>query len=58
MKKSDLGEELSDVLYWTLLLAQDQGIDLTAAFRKKMRKNRAKYPVAKAKGSSRKYSEL
>lgn len=53
-----LGEELSDVLYWVLLLANDAGIDLRAAFDRKMSKNEAKYPTALAKGSNKKYSEL
>jgi NTP pyrophosphatase (non-canonical NTP hydrolase) len=53
-----LGEELSDVLYWLLLMAHDNKIDLSAAFRKKMRQNEKKYPAAKSKGSSKKYTEL
>lgn len=51
-------EELSDVLYWILLMAHDYDIDLEEAFEKKMRKNERKYPVRKAKGSARKYTEL
>lgn len=53
-----LGHELSDVLYWVLLIAHDQGIDLAAAFRDKLRLNERKYPVAKAHGSARKYTEF
>jgi NTP pyrophosphatase (non-canonical NTP hydrolase) len=53
-----VGDELADVLYWTLLLAHDQGIDLEAAFERKMAKNAAKYPVEQARGSSLKYHEL
>ncbi len=56
--KPTLGEELSDVLYWTLLMAHDCGIDLEEAFSKKMERNAQKYPVEKAKGSNRKYTEL
>ena len=52
------GEELSDVLYWTLLLAHDLGVDLGAAFERKMRANEEKYPVGRAKGSAKKYTEL
>ena len=57
-KKDDVGEELADVFYWVLLLANKLDIDLVDAFKKKMDKNRAKYPVAKAKGSHKKYTEL
>ena len=53
-----VGEELADVLYWTLLLAHDLGIDLGDAFARKMEKNGAKYPVEKAHGSHRKYTEI
>ncbi len=53
-----LGKELSDVLYWVLLMAHDAGIDLGASFVRKMEENESKYPVELAKGSSRKYSEI
>lgn len=53
-----LGEELSDVLYWVLLMASDAGIDLADAFEKKMQQNEAKYPIGKASGSAAKYTEL
>lgn len=56
--RARVGEELSDVLYWTLLMAHDMGIDLESAFDKKMVKNEAKYPVEKAKGNNRKYDAL
>jgi dCTP diphosphatase len=53
-----VGEELSDVLYWTLILAHDQKIDLAGAFVDKMKKNAEKYPVEKSKGVAKKYTEL
>lgn len=51
-------DELSDVLLSVLLLANDQNIDLAAAFERKMRKNEAKYPVDKARGRAEKYDKL
>ena len=51
-------DEMSDVLLTVLLLANDQKIDLAAAFARKMKKNEAKYPVAKARGSNAKYDKL
>ena len=57
-KQELLGEELCDVLYWVLVIAHDQGIDLRRAFRDKIRKNRAKYPVHKAHGRALKYTDL
>jgi len=55
--KQRLGEELSDVLGWVLLLAHDQGIDLPDAFEKKIESNKKKYPVEKARGSAKKYDQ-
>lgn len=57
-RKQDVAQELADVLYWALLMAHDNGIDLASALREKMRENAAKYPVDKARGSSKKYTEL
>lgn len=56
-KKTALGHELADVLYWVLLLAHDTGIDLPTAFQNKLGLNREKYPAEKFRGSSKKYSE-
>jgi dCTP diphosphatase len=53
-----VGQELSDVLYWILVLAHDLKIDLGEAFREKLQHNAAKYPVEKARGLARKYTEL
>ncbi len=56
--REDIGEELADVLYWVLLMANDLELDLSEAFKKKMQKNATKYPVDKAKGNHKKYTEL
>lgn len=56
--KEDVGEELADVLYWVLLMANDLGIDLAEAFVKKQDKNDKKYPKEKASGNHKKYTEL
>jgi NTP pyrophosphatase (non-canonical NTP hydrolase) len=56
--KNDVGEELADVLYWVLLMSNDLGIDIKSALEEKMKKNEAKYPVEKAKGSNTKYNKL
>jgi NTP pyrophosphatase (non-canonical NTP hydrolase) len=57
-QRKEVGQELSDVLYWTLLIAHDLRIDLAAAFTAKMSLNEQKYPIEKAHGSSQKYTEL
>lgn len=56
--RDKLGRELSDVLYWVLLMAHDAGINIAESFAKKMDENAAKYPVSLAKGSNKKYSDL
>lgn len=57
-KEKDLAEELADVYYWIILLADKYNIDINEALSKKMDINEAKYPVHKAKGTSKKYNEL
>ncbi len=56
-KKSDVAEEIADVFYWVLLLSNKLDIDLADAFKKKMQQNAAKYPIEKAKGNHKKYTE-
>jgi len=56
--KSEIGEELADVLYWVLLMSHDLNIDISEALNNKMEQNDKKYPVEKAKGKHTKYSEL
>lgn len=57
-KRKEVGEELSDILYWTLLLAHDAEINLGEAFRAKLIVNKEKYPVEKSIDSSNKYTSL
>src|SRR5687768_4695109 len=56
--RARLSEELSDVLFWVLAMANDFSIDLGEAFKQKLIKNAAKYPIGKAKGVSTKYTDL
>ena len=56
--KSEISEELADVLYWVLLLSHDLKIDPLAALAKKLKKNARKYPISKAKGRHTKYNRL
>ena len=57
-KRQEISEETADILYFLLRLAQKYNIDLTEELNKKMIKNDKKYPLEKAKGSNKKYSEL
>jgi NTP pyrophosphatase (non-canonical NTP hydrolase) len=51
-------KEMADVLLFLVRLADKLDVDLVDAARRKMAENEARYPVDKAKGSSRKYNEL
>lgn len=51
-------DELADVLICTLLLADSLGIDIDRAVRDKTAVNAKKYPVSRARGTARKYTEL
>jgi len=56
--KTEIGEELADVLYWVLLMSHDLKIDILGALENKILKNEKKYPVEKAKGKHTKYNKL
>ncbi len=52
-----LKDELGDVFYVLLLLADHFQIDLEAALINKLKKNEQKYPVETFRDSNRKYNE-
>lgn len=56
--KTEVSYELADMLFLMVRFAQMHGIDLGGAFEQKLKKIGEKYPVHKAKGSNRKYTEL
>lgn len=51
-------EEMADVLLYLVRLADRLNVDLLAAARDKIALNAQKYPVDKARGNSRKYTDL
>ena len=51
-------EEMADVLNYLVRLADKLDVNLIEAAREKMKLNEQKYPVDKARGSAKKYSEL
>jgi len=51
-------EELADVFAYALLLADKYNFDVKEIILDKIHKNEKRYPVEKAKGSSKKYDEL
>jgi dCTP diphosphatase len=51
-------QEMADVLIYLVRLADKLDVDLLEAAREKIKDNALKYSVEKARGSSRKYSEI
>ena len=51
-------DEIADVLLYLIRLGDKLGIDPVAAARRKLVANAEKYPADKARGSSKKYTEL
>jgi len=51
-------EEIADVLLYLIRLSDELGIDPIAAAQRKLVANAQKYPADKARGNSRKYTEL
>jgi len=58
VKIEEVKDEMADILYFLLRIAQMNNIDLSEALEKKIEKNNQKYPVDKFKGSSKKYNEF
>ncbi len=51
-------EEIADVLIYLIRISDQLGVDPVAAAEEKMIANEKKYPVDKARGTARKYTEL
>ncbi len=57
-KLKDIEDELGDVLIYLVRLADSLSIPLLEAAFKKLEKNKAKYPISKARGNAKKYTEF
>ena len=57
-KIDKIREELADVVSYCILMADACGLDLDEIVQAKVKKNNEKYPVEKAYGSKKKYTEL
>lgn len=57
-KRTGVVEELADVIIYALLLADRLDVDVDGAIKRKLALNARKYPVKKARGNARKYTEL
>lgn len=57
-KQQQVATELADTLIYLIRLADKLDIDLLTAAEHKMAVNEQKYPVEKARGNAKKYTEL
>jgi NTP pyrophosphatase (non-canonical NTP hydrolase) len=56
--RSEVGDELADVLSFALLFAHHLGLDPGGLVAAKLKKNEERYPVEKCRGRSTKYTNL
>ena len=56
--KTRIKEELADILIYSFLLAHKHNLNIKEIMLEKICTNSQKYPVKKAKGSAKKYTEL
>jgi len=56
-KRAEVADELADVLVYVVRIADKLDVDLLAAVADKLRRNEAKYPASRVKGSAKKYTE-
>ena len=57
-ERAAIQEEIADIAILLCYLCHDLNIDLDAAVRSKLEKNRQKYPVSVARGTATKYDRL
>lgn len=57
-RHAEITEEIADIAILLTYLAHDLSIDIDAAVQKKIQVNATKYPIEKARGSNKKYSDL
>ena len=57
-RRDQISEEVSDILIYILLFAEEIGINLEEAVERKLDLNEKKYPIEKAKGNANKHNDL
>jgi NTP pyrophosphatase (non-canonical NTP hydrolase) len=57
-RRAEIADEIADIAILLTYLSHDLGIEIEAAVAAKILANAEKYPIEKARGSSKKYSEL
>ena len=57
-RRAAISDEIADIAILLTYLAHDLSIDIDVAVQAELRANAKKYPVDKARGSNKKYTEL
>ena len=57
LKQVEVEDELVDILIYWLKIADKLDMNIEDSFERKFKKNQEKYPIEKAKGSFKKYTE-
>lgn len=57
-KLDEVKDELADVFMYCIQLSDKLNLDIKEIIEQKIKKNALKYPVEKAKGNAKKYTEL
>jgi NTP pyrophosphatase (non-canonical NTP hydrolase) len=58
LQSKNIRDELADIIYFTVRLAQCYDIDISSSLEEKIKESALKYPIEKAKGSNKKYTEF
>ena len=58
VKIDKIKEELADIINYAFLIAYKYNLDIKDIVLTKLKRNAEKYPIDKAKGCAKKYSEL
>ncbi len=57
-RKEQVADEMADVAILLFEMADNLGVELASAIRAKLARNEDRYPVARSRGSNKKYTEL
>lgn len=58
VKRAKIEEELADIVIYALEFANAADLDMATAIERKLARNALKYPVEKARGNAKKYTEF
>jgi len=57
-QSKNIRDELADIIYFAVRFAQRYNIDISKSLEDKIKENARRYPIERAKGSNKKYTEF